>query len=87
MNNELRRITDEAYENWWKEECASLKLLERQGRIDLLYARIKEKTEEKKARNICKQIKNRKRELLKDPEEIKKNCLFALWTLKKLLIE
>ena len=54
LNNELRRITDEAYENWWKEECASLELLERQGRIDLLYARIKEITEEKKARNICK---------------------------------
>ena len=45
LNNELRRITDEAYENWWKEECASLELLERQGRIDLLYARIKEITE------------------------------------------
>ena len=72
LNNELRRITDEAYENWWKEECASLELLERQGRIDLLYARIKEITEEKKARNICKQIKNREGELLKDPEEIKK---------------
>jgi hypothetical protein len=42
LNNELRRITDEAYENWWKAECASLELLERQGRIDLLYARIKE---------------------------------------------
>ena len=41
LNNELRRITDEAYENWWKEECANLELLERQGRIYLLYYRIK----------------------------------------------
>ena len=31
-----RRITYGAYENWWKEECASLELLKRQGRIDLL---------------------------------------------------
>ena len=68
LNNELRRITDEAYENWWKEECASLELLERQGRIDLLNARIKEITEEKKARKICKQITNRERELQKDSE-------------------
>ena len=63
LNNELRRITDEAYENWWKEKCASLELLKRQGKIDLLYAMIKGITKEK--------IKNR--ELLKDPEEIKKS--------------
>ena len=30
LNNELRRKTDEDYENWWKEECVSLELLERQ---------------------------------------------------------
>ena len=30
----------EACENRWKEECASLELLERQGRIYLLYASI-----------------------------------------------
>ena len=33
---------------------------------------IKEITKEKKARNICKRIKNREGEILKDPEEIKK---------------
>ena len=33
LNNELRRITYEVYENLWKEECPSLKLLERQERI------------------------------------------------------
>ena len=38
LNNKQRGITDEAYENWWKEEYASLELLERQGRIYLLYA-------------------------------------------------
>ena len=48
LSNELRRITDEAYENWWKKECASLEFLERQGRIYLLYTRIKEIREEKK---------------------------------------
>ena len=72
MNNKLRRKTDEAYENGWKGECASLELLERQVRIDLLYAIIKEIREEKKKRNICKQIKTREGELLNEPEEIKK---------------
>ena len=37
----------------------------------LLFAWIKEIKEEKKSRNIGKQIKNREGELLKDPEEIK----------------
>ena len=23
LNNEIRRITDEAYQNWWIEECAN----------------------------------------------------------------
>ena len=46
-----------------------MELIERQGRIYLLYAMIKEIIDEKKARNICKQI--REGELLKDPEEIK----------------
>ena len=73
FNNELRRIKDEAYENWWKDEYASLELLERQGRIDLLYGRIKEITEEKKAQNICKQIKNREGELLKDQKKSKRD--------------
>ena len=55
VEQQAKRITDDAYENWCKEECASLELLERQGRMD--YARIKEII--RKARNICKQIKNR----------------------------
>ena len=50
-----------------------MELLESQGRIYLLFARIKEIPEDKKALNICKQIKSREEELLKDPEEIKKS--------------
>ena len=71
MNNELRRITDEANENWWKEECSSLELLESEGRI-FIVCKEKEITEDEKARNICKQIKNREGEFLKDPVEILK---------------
>ena len=49
-----------------------MEFLERQETIDLLYARIKEMTEEKKTRNICKKIKNKEGELLKNPEEVEK---------------
>ena len=59
LKYELRRETYDAYENWWKEEWQSLELFEKQRRIDLLYARIKQITEEKKARNTGKQIKKK----------------------------
>ena len=38
LNNELRRETDKAKEQWWKEECTELEELEGRGRTDLVYA-------------------------------------------------
>ena len=35
------KLLGKAYKNWWKEECASLELLVRQGRMDLLYVKKK----------------------------------------------
>jgi len=36
LNNELRRTTDKAKENWWKEQCEEIELLEKKGRNELL---------------------------------------------------
>src|ERR1700761_8151060 len=73
LNNELRRITEKAFENWWDKECANLELLEKQGRTDLMYAHIKKLTENKKTRNgNCKCIKDKAGIVLKEPEEIKR---------------
>ena len=47
LNNELRRITDEAKEIWWANQCSKLESLDRQGRSDLMYAKVNELTKSK----------------------------------------
>ena len=44
MNNELRRETDKARESWWMSECEELEEMDRRGRSDLMYAKVKEIT-------------------------------------------
>ena len=41
LNNELRRETDGAREDWWKSECNELEELDRGGRSDLMYKKVK----------------------------------------------
>ena len=47
LNNELRRITDEVKEIWWANQCGQLESLDRQGRSDLMYAKVNELTKTK----------------------------------------
>ena len=44
LNNQLRRETEKAREDWWKEECRELEDLDQRGRSDLMYKKIKEIT-------------------------------------------
>ena len=44
MNNELRRETNKARESWWMSECEELEEMDRRGRSDLMYAKVKEIT-------------------------------------------
>ena len=39
-NNELRRETDKARENWWEARCDELTEYDRRGRSDLLYNKV-----------------------------------------------
>jgi len=41
LKDELRRTTDKAKENWWKEQCKELEELEKKGRNELLYQKVK----------------------------------------------
>ena len=41
LNNELRRETDGAREDWWKSECNELEELDKGGRSDLCTRRLK----------------------------------------------
>ena len=47
LNNELRRTTDKAREDWWRSQCEELELLDKKGRTDIIYAQIKKITEVK----------------------------------------
>jgi exonuclease III len=44
LNNELRRETEEAREIWWENECEQLEELEKKGRSDLMYAKVRKLT-------------------------------------------
>ena len=71
LNNELRRETDRAREDWWKGECEELEELDRGGRSDLMYRRIKTLTGQDKIKNKNEGIKDEQGELRSEPEEIK----------------
>jgi len=71
LNNELRRTTEKAFEEWWTKECEDLEYLEKRGKIELMYTRIRELTEGKKVRSGAKQIKDKNGLVLQELEEIK----------------
>ena len=45
FNNELRRETERAREIWWDSECRELEELDRRGRSDIVYAKVKRMSE------------------------------------------
>ncbi|CAF1140811.1 unnamed protein product [Didymodactylos carnosus] len=71
LNNELRRITDKANEDWWKRECNELELLNKQGKADLVYSMVKKLTGSKKAQSNIHTIKNKDGTLLTDPKLVR----------------
>jgi len=40
LNNELRRETDKAREDWWMEQCQNLDELDSKGRTDVFYRKL-----------------------------------------------
>ena len=71
LNNELRRITDEAKEIWWANQCSKLESLDRQGRSDLMYAKVNELTKTKISTSKNSSLKDKNGNFLTKPEEIK----------------
>ena len=41
LNNELRRETNRAREQWWKGQCKEIEKLDESGRVDLMYRKVK----------------------------------------------
>ena len=42
LNNELRRETERARSEWWERECEEMEELDKRGRSDLVYAKVKQ---------------------------------------------
>jgi hypothetical protein len=42
LNNELRRETEKARQQWLESECEAIEDLEKRGRYDLMYGKVKE---------------------------------------------
>ena len=71
LNNELRRTTDKAREDWWRSQCEELELLDQKVRTDIMYVQIKKITEIKKAQSKISSIKSKEGKLLTEAEEIR----------------
>ena len=72
LNNELRRETDKAREDWWMEVCEELEEMDKRGRSDLMYAKVKQITRTTKtgiSSSIA--IKDGNGVLVSEPEEVR----------------
>ena len=70
-NNELRRETDIAREKWWQNECNELEELEKKGKMDTMYAKVKQLTCRKESGGKVGPVKNAAGKLLTEPDEIR----------------
>src|SRR6266576_1795586 len=71
LNNELRRETEKAREKWLEEECKEIEELEKKGRTDLMYKRVKQTTWDKKCKVGRKcEIEDKNGEIITDEKEV-----------------
>ena len=72
LNNELRRETDKAREDWWEERCEELEEYDKRGRSDLLYHEVSRLTRtEKRATTKNYGINDAQGELITELDEVK----------------
>ena len=72
LNNQLRRETEKAKENWWKEECNELEEMARTGKTEKMYNKVSRLTWTKEKTTKSSNIKDSKGTLLTEPDEIRK---------------
>ena len=71
LNNELRRETEKAREVWWERECEEMEVLDKSGRSDLLYAKVKQLTRKASSAGESMTIKDKDGKLITDPERVR----------------
>jgi len=73
LNNELRGETEKAKEEWWEGECEQLEDMDRRGRADQMYAKVKHLTKSSTSGSRCVSINDSNGKLLTEPSEIQAN--------------
>jgi hypothetical protein len=71
INNALRRETDKAKEEWWETECQEIETLDKRGRDDLVYDKVKKLTWGKRASINRNAVKNKDGELTTQAEKVR----------------
>jgi len=71
LSNELRRETELACELWWMKECNELEKMDRHGRLDQMYSRIKQIAGHGKSKRISDEIWDNKVEMITESVEVK----------------
>ena len=69
LNNQLRRITTRAKENWWKKQCEEMEKLQKEGEMGALYAKVKLLSGGKRGQMVPK-IKDKTGRTLIEQEDI-----------------
>ena len=72
LNNELRRETDKARGQWLKEQCEEIELLEKRGRIDMMYAKVRELNETDHKKVVSQGIDTKSGDRLTDASDIQR---------------
>ncbi|KAG1714102.1 hypothetical protein GQR58_001748 [Nymphon striatum] len=70
LNNELRRETESAREKWWEEQCTELENIDKKGRSDLMYNKVKELTREKSKDKENTSIMGKDGIIIDDPTKV-----------------
>jgi hypothetical protein len=71
LNNELRRETEKARAEWWERECEEMEELDRSGRSDMVYAKVKQLTRKSSTAGRSTSIKDRDGKLITEPDKIR----------------
>lgn len=71
LNNEIRRITERARNQWWETACRDIEDLSKKGQHDKMYAKIRQAIGDQKKSDTTASIKDENGRILVDEEKIK----------------
>ena len=70
LNNELTRETEKAREDYWVKQCLEIKDLQKAGKVDKMYRKVKELNRKRKSQQKTESIMSKQGELMTVPEQV-----------------